>query len=786
MKTPLSAAGAAFALLSFAHPGHADDKLRERTEILETPTVEVVGAMPVPGLGVNRFQMPGNVAGATADELARSQARDLPSALAAGLPGLVVDQAQGNAHQADVIYRGFVASPRLGIPQGLSVFLDGARINEPFGDIVHWDLIPRNAIASVTLVPGSNPLFGLNTLGGALALRTKSGEHFTGGEATLSAGSFGHRALEVEHGGNRDSRAWYLAANAEREDGWRDHSPTRIGQLFLKLGRQGTDHDIDLSIIAARADLTGNQLTPDSFLRQRWESIYTYPDNTRHELFSTILNGNRWLGERSLLAGNAYLRLMRLREANADLNEVNDRRFGVVPFEGGANDGVANVNSATLNRVNLDQASFGLDVNRTWLADDESRLTLGGALDHARSTYVQSYQLGRFNADRSATATGSETELVNIDGRSSTLSLYLSALSRLAPGVDLTAAARANSTQVRTIERSRPQPSPALGLNNDFRYNSINPALGITWDFIPGGNAYAGLNRGTRAPSPIELGCADRNSPCLLSNAFGSDPYLKQVRATTMEAGLRGRRQDFEWQIGAFRTELADDILFISAGGGQSRGYFTNVGATRRQGLELALNRRPDAGLGWSLRYNRLDATFRSDAVLVAENNSTRDTDPTLAADEIRVRPGNVIPGMPRHQIQLAASWSSGGRNSGWTAGATLRAQSRVYVRGNENNAHRPGTVTGRTATRSFTGSGEAAGFAVLDLTAEWRLEPRLRLGLRIGNLFDKRYATGGILGENAFPGGRFEVNSDNWTRETLFSPGSPRNIHVNLAYRFD
>lgn len=785
MTSTRCAAGSALALLSIS-TAHADVSLRERTEVLETPTVEVVGAMPVPGLGMQRFQMPSNVAGATAADLAGSQARDLPAALAATLPGVVVDQAQGNAHQADVVYRGFVASPRLGIPQGLSVFLDGARINEAFGDIVHWDLVPRNALASATLVPGSNPLFGLNTLGGALALRTKSGEHFTGGEGALSAGSFGHRALEVEHGGNRDGQAWYVAANAESEDGWRDHSPSRIGQLFVKLGRQGTDHDLDLSLLAAKTNLTGNQLTPGSFLQQRREAIYTYPDNTRHELFSAILNGNRWFGERSLLAGNAYLRLMRLREANADLNEVNDRRFGVVPFEDGANDGVANVDSAVLNRVNLDQASYGLDLNHTWLSDDDSRLTLGAALDHARSGYIQSYQLGVFNADRSATATRGETELVNIDGRSTTVSAYLNSLKRIAPGVDVTAAVRLNSTHVRTIERSRPQPAPALGLNNDFRYNSLNPALGVTWDVFSGSNAYAGLNRGTRAPSPIELGCADRNSPCLLSNAFGSDPYLKQVRATTLEGGLRGKRHGFEWHFGAYRTELIDDILFVSAGGGQSRGYFTNVGVTRRQGLEMALSETRDSGLSWSLRYNRLDATFRSDAVLVSQNNSTRDTDATLAADEIRARPGDVIPGMPRHQVQLAWKWNSGGKAAGWSAGAALRAQSRVFVRGNENNRHQAGTVTGLTGTRTFTGSGVAAGYAVLDLTGEWRFDKRLRLGLRVANLFDRRYATGGILGENAFPGGRFAVSSGDWTRETLFSPGSPRSLNLNLSYAFD
>lgn len=53
--------------------------------------------------------------------------------------------------------------------------MDGVRLNQPFGDVVSWDLIPRSVIGSIALMPGSNALFGLNTLGGALAIQTKDG-----------------------------------------------------------------------------------------------------------------------------------------------------------------------------------------------------------------------------------------------------------------------------------------------------------------------------------------------------------------------------------------------------------------------------------------------------------------------------------------------------------------------------------------------------------------------------------------------------------------------------------
>ena len=92
----------------------------------------------------------------------------------------------GNPYQPDLTFRGFTASSLLGTPQGLSVFQDGVRINEAFADVVNWDLLPRNAVASMQLLPGSNPVFGLNTLGGALTMAMKDGFAFPGGGASVS------------------------------------------------------------------------------------------------------------------------------------------------------------------------------------------------------------------------------------------------------------------------------------------------------------------------------------------------------------------------------------------------------------------------------------------------------------------------------------------------------------------------------------------------------------------------------------------------------------------------
>src|SRR5439155_24863586 len=197
----------------------------------------VIGTTPLPGLGTPLRDVPANVQVYTSKEMGKQRQGNLAEFLESNPSSVTVNAAQGNPYQLDIAFRGFTASPLVGVPQGLSVYLDGVRINEPFGDVVNWDLIPMQAIDSMVLVPGSNPLFGLNTLGGALSLRTKSGDRNPGGEVELSAGSFGRLTGEFGYGRRFSQDMHFFAAGTWfDEDGWRDHSPSKVKQLFAKVG----------------------------------------------------------------------------------------------------------------------------------------------------------------------------------------------------------------------------------------------------------------------------------------------------------------------------------------------------------------------------------------------------------------------------------------------------------------------------------------------------------------------------------------------------------------------
>jgi outer membrane cobalamin receptor len=274
--------------------------------VQELSQVLVIGNAPLPGLGVPLTQVPANVRTATAADMKRQQTLDLADFLNNNFSGISIGESQDNPLQADVNYHGFTASPPLGTPEGLSIYVDGVRVNESFGDTVNWDLIPESAISTVTLISGSNPVFGLNTLGGALSIQTKSGHDNPGTQLQAYGGSFGRRSFEGETGGALGVFDYFFTANDFDDDGWRDLSPTHARQVFGKAGWQSDKTDIDVSYTWADNSMIGNGTTPETMLAYRRQSIYSAPDYIHNHLNFINATLTQFLTNDLLLSGNAY------------------------------------------------------------------------------------------------------------------------------------------------------------------------------------------------------------------------------------------------------------------------------------------------------------------------------------------------------------------------------------------------------------------------------------------------------------------------------------------------
>ncbi len=712
---------------------------------MELPAVIVIGTTPLPGIGTPIEQVPANVQVIPERDLRDQPGPSVADHLGDARAGFAASRPGGNPFQPDVSFRGFSASALFGAPQSLSVFLDGVRVNEAFGDVVNWDLIPRIAVSAINVIPGSNPAFGLNTLGGALAIETKNGLRFPGTALRGYGGSFGRLGAEVETGGARDGRHYYLAGNRFSERGWREFSASRVDQVFARLGTGAPSGRVELSVLGADTSLEGTQALPGSMLAAPRQP-YTWPDRTENRLAFANLSATRFAAADTLISGNVFVRDLSSRNVNSNVNDA--CAAGPCSFNA--------INDAA--RIDELRVGFALQVTLDApTAGRESQLTAGVSFESARSGFEGSAQEANFSPQREAVGSSAFVSETAVRTRQQVARLYLLDTLALAQDLYATLSASYNVTQVQIADRTGTQPA----LDGRHRFSRLLPAAGLAYAPRSGESYYANASWGMRAPTAIELTCADANAPCRLPSVFLADPPLEPVLSRTLEAGVRRPLgANVTLATAVYRTDLENDIQFASAGGSAlNAGFFQNVGRTRRQGVEIDL----EAKLArWRLaaRYAHVDATYRSAYSAHSPHNSSAD-----ANGDIVVQPGHRMPGIPRDALKLRARYDFGGA----TVGASLSLFSSQYARGDENN----GDANGRVA-----------GYAVAGLDAHWDLAHGWRLIATVENLFNSRTAAFGTLGGNFFTGPQNSFDASNVRAEQFRTPGAPRGIWVGIAWR--
>jgi outer membrane receptor protein involved in Fe transport len=743
----------------------------KKAETLETAIVEVVGTTPLPSIGATLDQVPANVQVGSANEISEQHTLDLAEYMNANLGSVTITEGQSNVYMPDVNFRGYTATPLMGAPVGLSVFMDGVRVNEPFGDGVNWGAIPQSAIANINLIPGSNPVFGLNTLGGALSIHTKSGSQFPGFAAEATTGSWGRRGFNAEYGGAQDNLEWFMTGNVVSEDGWRDHSPSQVNQLFGKFGWENESTDLDLGVLVTHNNLEGIQALPKSWMNTP-EQAYTWPDRNDSDVAMLNLEGTHYLTDDKLVSGNVYGRHSRIKNFASNTNDDFD------PSDPLSAQGFNE-------KSNTDQDGYGFavqysDLGKLW--NYANQLTVGLSFDGGRSKYKSFEQeVDEFEPNRAAPSDDPFEMETDVTGRNEYYGLYFTDIFSITDKLHLTTSGRYNYIKVKIQDNMDPELitdplSPYVGQDLyvtgttsdevEHRYNRFNPAIGLNYNPSQALTMYGAYNEGMRAPTPIELACANKDVPCRLPTDFLADPPLKKVVAKTWEGGLRGMLGGgWQWNATGFYSTLHDDIQFISAGTQANFGYFQNVGKTRRKGVELGLNGSIDK-LTLAANYTYLRATYESDVVFNSPANSSANAD-----GEITAKPGDSMPGLPDHALKIRAAYDF---TPDFNVGMNMLSFSGVYARGDENNADENGKV---------------AGYTIFNMDANYRIGKGWSAFLKATNIFDKDYATLGVLGVNAFnaPDRTFNTAGEaGWANELFLSPGSPQAAWVGVRYEFD
>ena len=766
-------------------------------EKLMTNTINVYSATPLPSIGLPLNIIPANIQIVNRTDLKNQPGVSIADFANNNLQSVSIQETQGNPFQPDVTFRGYSASPLDGNPQGLSVFLDGVRVNEPFGDSVRWDLIPSFAIQGMQLIPGSNPLYGLNTLGGAIALQTKSGRTNQGGAIEASAGSWGRKNVSAEYGGvSKDGSVdYYLGVNYLDENGWRKYSPSTVKQTFAKVGWQSESTKIDLSFLNANNDMIGNGLVPQEMMTSFGrDSIYTRPDQTRSFLNQLTLNGSHWINNDVMLSVSSYYRNSNRKTLNGDVSDDYD----LILADGAHCDDVEEEGKAACKAVNNRSRTriqaFGLNAQLAFnqnIFNRKNQLILGAGYDRSISKFYQSEEgMEEFDSSRLPSGeTHGEFTSTKFRGKTQTIHVLATDTFSVNDLVHLNGGLRYNYTKVGntdylvgTVIDGETHSGNAGG---SHYFGRVNPTLGLT--FTPNQNIsiFGSYSESSRAPSAMELGCADPSAPCLLPNAMASDPPLKQVVAKTYDFGARGNLTDsIKWNASVYEAVNHNDIQFIYAdvAGNSSMGYFSNIGRTKRQGLDLGLSGKLDK-FTLSGSYSYIKATYDSSFDLSSPSNSSGD-DPGDDQSKITVNKGMHIPGIPKHQFKFRANYQA---TPDWSLGANLIAFSDRYMHGNENNQHQANSpdCADRAENEAAVacGKGKISGFAIVNLDTQYNVGGGWKFFAKAINVFDQDYETTGRLAASHFN------NAGGWediaAGSRFVSPGAPRAGWIGLRYEF-
>ena len=760
------------------------------TPSIALPPIDVIATPLLPGLP-DLAKTPSVAQVFNRGDLSRSGYPSALKALDASAAGVSLDQAQGNPWQPNLLYHGFEASPLVGNAQGLAVYLNGSRFNQPFGETTNWDLIPDIAIDRVDLV-GSNPAFGLNALGGALSVRMKDGFTYHGGEFTILGGSFGRIHSSLQYGMESGNAAAYIAATGMNESGWRDFSPSALRQIYGDVGWRGTGAELHVNITGASNDLVGNGTTPVELLSVSRSAIFTYPDDTKNKYFRAGVAGTYAVRDDTSLQVNVYYSNLSQRTQNGDAGEVepcDDNRKIVCQEDGppltdrsGAPIPNFITNSpyftqfgfrkfrnggpyAFLNQTATDTNGYGVQsqVTHTFnVLGIPNHLTAGVSYDGGSTEFSASTLLGGLSLDRGFVGPGilvdqadGSISPVRVHSTNNYYGVFVTDTLDITSRLSATVSARFNSAQIRLSDQI------GTALNGSHSFNRLNPAIGVVYKVLPGLTVYASYSETNRAPTPAELSCADPASPCSLTNFFVGDPNLRQVVAQTFEAGLRGEVTPYagarlDWNIGLFRTSSDDDILFV-ASETIGRAFFRNVGETRRQGV--------DAGLKFHMgrlqayvNYSFIDATFQNALTLTSENNPLADPN-----GDIQVRPGNRLPGIPRHTFKLGVDY---GVTENWLVGFSMKVASGQYLFGDESNLNPP------------TGA-----YAVLNIHSSYQITSHIQVFGLLENVLNSRYETYGTFSPVASNTPLIQAPGATDTRS--LSPAPPIAVFAGLRVTF-
>ncbi len=654
----------------------------------ELPAVVAEARAPVDG--VRRPERPASIDLA---DLARRRAETDISEPLSELPGVVARPRHNEAQDTQIQIRGFGARSPFGV-RGLRIEYDGIPATAADGQsqIGHIDLTSGGRL---TLIRG--PFAALYGNGGGY-LRV-DGEHARGRDADrlqMALGDNGQRRIgfDVDHG----DELWRLgvAANRYRTDGVRERSAAERTLASSRFDWAPADDGL-LSLSAHYQDqpdsqdpqgLTRAEFDADPFSASPAAELFRTRKSTRqsqfgaryqHQFGAHEFSVAAYVGQRSIDQVLSVPRVAQLQPTSGGGVVALDR-----DYYGGA-------------------LRWNHRADWSWADSELSAEWRDERLSEDRRGYENFVgdELGVRGALRRDETNRGDTRdaMVRID-------LDPDEAWRISAGVRRSDADF--DSDDRYVAPGNPDDSGA------YANDAWLPVVGASYRFEAPWVAHLAVGRTQELPTLAELAYRDDGDG-------GFNDALEPASGDQAEIGLQYAGTRLRGEATAFQVEVADEIVVASSQGGRTS--FQNGGATRRRGLELALDW--EWSSAWRLRgvANWIDARYTE--------GYTTCPQPPCTAPVVTIEAGRRLPGVAPRSGRLELVWTQGADLDGaleWLGMAATPASDR-----NDD---------------------EVPGYAVVNARLSKRFAPqrwgRLSALVRLDNLFDRRYSASLIVNEGA------------------------------------
>jgi len=553
---------------------------------------------------------PVNMTVISAEDIRQSSAKTVADILAEQAGIAIHDFFGNNAAATTIDLRGF------GITGGQNtlILLDGRRVTDIDLSGVQWSAVPLNAVERIEIVRGGGAvLYGDGATAGVINIITRSPAKVGNGITVQGRlGSYATREAQATANYFGERAGFNVSANNYESDGYRANNRNRQ-----------TNAQADLRWLGERTDLTLKIGADNQGIRL--PGARTVQPSAGIDQLATDRRGTGTPLDYATRAGN-----------RATLDWRRNAQWGEV-----------HVGAGWRSKTQTSYFDFGgfpdyrevdLDV---WSLTPRMRIAhraFGG-----ESTLVAGFDWYRwdYGLRRSNSPSNIGRPVNAVDASQENAAVYVHNTTRVSRALTLNAGLRAERLRIDATDRFDPAaPGGAFGsgaLAAGQRESERAYELGARYQFLPELALIAKAGRSFRFANVDEV---YETSPAF-ANQF---QFLRPQTARSSELGIEQRAGATWLRAALFEIDIRDEIHLDAFTTGIGN---TNLPRSRRRGLELEGTWSPLPALTLRGAYTYVDARFREG---VLPGGFFTQTNVVIA--------GKTVPLVPRHKLNLAASWA--------------------------------------------------------------------------------------------------------------------------------